>query len=609
MRLQTAPPPGHLCEENISKIEALLKESDLTQGTIFFPTRVLDLECNSNELEAPSRRIRLVTKAEVLENIIEFPPYVALSYCWGFAEQASTQSTTTSSNFEKNKMNIDLQTVSMVIQDAVTVCRTFRIRYLWVDALCIIQDNLQDWERESSIMGDLYQNAYFTIGVASSKSCHDSFLSNSLPAIEFPFSSSLNSGAKGTYRIVARGDTQSPDYSSNEFEDMEGSWQNRGWVMQEIFLSRRLLVFGGNMVHAEFGKTSHWMERMVCKNLDYDSWRGLTLSYSSTQLTFDKDRLPAISGLARLYAEALGDQYLAGLWRKDMYVALFWSIHSRIYNFHKLVTSLEAPHPYIAPSWSFARQMNFAEAGFDYFYLHMMGNKQPKCDIIDARCTAVGLDTFGEISSGFLVLSAKMTALKSDLVVADGNCYRVWQGHIEGTPVVDLCLDWTSDDEIICEHELLLVLLGSCRDSKAEYCTFDASEALDIPMLDGDENEAQNELFEKTMLPSHEVNLSDQMHSEKADDNTSNEEQEGSDGSSGFDEEDDSISGSDGDQFCRSCFEAPRNQSAYGLVLYPAKDAGQFYRVGVFNSQAVRHAPHGGLKFCSTWDTRTITII
>jgi hypothetical protein len=116
---------------------------------------------------------------------------------------------------------------------------------------------------------------------------------------------------------------RSPYYSSNDFEDIRGSWIDRGWVFQEKFLSRRLLIFGGNMLHPEFGEASTLMPRMVGTSLTYNSWRQLVHIYSGSQLMFEKDRLPAISGLARLYAEALGDQYLAGLWRKDLHISLF----------------------------------------------------------------------------------------------------------------------------------------------------------------------------------------------------------------------------------------------------------------------------------------------
>jgi hypothetical protein len=607
---------GYLCEENISRVTALLKESDVTQETTFFPTRVLDLEYLSKEGETASRWVRLISKEEVLRKVTDVPPYVALSYCWAPIEQASTQSTTTNSNIRERMMSIDLQTVSMVIQDAVIVCRALRIRYLWVDALCIIQGDIHDWERESSIMGELFRNAYFTIGAACSDSCHDSFLAKSLPTIEFPFSSSVNPGAKGAYRVVARGESQIPICASNEFEDITGSWFDRGWVFQEKFLSRRLLMFGGNTLHAEFGEASSLMQRMACTSLTYDSWRQLVCVYSDSQLTFEKDRLPAISGLASLYAEALGDQYLAGMWREDLHISLFWQIIPKHLSLPALIESLEAPQPYTAPSWSWARQDSYVENGIGFgvnFWLQQLANIRPRFNLIESRCATIGLNSFGEILEGFITISAKISALKFELEDTKiGPCYKVY--HINGMHIADICLDWWNDGAI-GPHELLLVLLGSCHDSYAEPCNcryeISSLKASEEPMLDEDEDKVQDELFgEETAVGSQEVSSGWQKHSEKADDNSfSEEEQDGSDESTGSDEEDTETAGSDGDQFCYECFTAPENQCAYGLVLCPAKTPGHYYRVGLFVSEARRHTPHGGLKFCEAWETETITVI
>jgi hypothetical protein len=391
---------------------------------------------------------------------------------------------------------------------------------------------------------------------------------------------------------------------------------DRGWVFQERFLSRRLLMFGGNMLHAEVGEASSLMQRMVGMSLTYDSWRQLVCVYSDSQLTFEKHRLPAISGLARLYAEALGDQYLAGMWREDLHISLFWRKIPLHHSLPGLIESLEAPQPYTAPSWSWARQDSHVELGFGVknFLLEQLGNTRPKFDLIESRCATIGLNSFGEISEGFIILSAKISALKFELVATYiDSCYKVY--HINGMHTADLYLDGHSDDGTIRLHELLLVLLGSCHDPYAGPCNcryeVSALEASEKPMLDEDEDKVQDELFdEETTLSSQEVRLGSQKHSEKADDNTfSEEEQNGSDESTGSDEEDTETAGSDGDQFCHDCFTAPENQCVYGLVLCPAKTPGHYYRVGLFDSQAKRHAPHGGLKFCEAWETETITII
>ncbi|KAK0728555.1 hypothetical protein B0T26DRAFT_637662, partial [Lasiosphaeria miniovina] len=156
--------------------------------------------------------------------------------------------------------DIDLQTASMVIRDAVAVCRKFRMRYLWLDALCIIQDGSQDWQRESAVMGKIFRNAYFT-------KC----------------------------------------------------------VVQEKTLARRLLLFGATSIRAEFGSKITIFQRLGEETpVSYSFWRGVTECYSACLLTFDKDRLQAISGVARFFAEATGDQYLAGMWRRDLWSSLFW---------------------------------------------------------------------------------------------------------------------------------------------------------------------------------------------------------------------------------------------------------------------------------------------
>ncbi|KAL3420379.1 hypothetical protein PVAG01_08878 [Phlyctema vagabunda] len=564
--LQTAPPIGHLREENVSRITQLLKDSDHLRETLFFPARVLDLEAQSPQL-------RLVTRDEVLEKGLKTPDYVALSYCWGTTPEASKQSMTTSSNLRERKANIDIQTVSVVIRDAVTVCRTFRIRYLWVDALCIIQDDILDWERESSIMGVLYRSAYFTIGAASSESCDQSFLDISLPVIELPFSSSLDSGVKGTYRITARGDSDGNGDAVNAVQDLNGSWMKRGWVVQERFLAHRLLIFGGNMVHAEFGQKTATLPRITSTDLSYYTWRGLMKDYSSCQIGFNVDKLPAISGLAELFADALEDQYNAGLWKKDMFRILFWYVSIGVYDptripFAGLLKSLEAPRPYVAPSWSFLRQDKCI-----WFRLSQMNggeDSQPQCEIVDARCYSNGSNLYGTISGGFLVISAKTCPLDV------ASLAPMWPTNLiryrwAVTPSLEVCLDWDPEPEIICENGFLLMLLGSFPDPGVGSCgcedKSDAPSAFYQTILYEDEDECLNET-------------------------------------------DSILSDGPDTEFCHTCFVAPENHCAYGLLLYPAKEAGNFYRVGVFSTKPKRARPFsGGLNLCDSWETQTLRII
>lgn len=83
----------------------------------------------------------------------------ALNYFWGKAQNY----TTTLATLDEFRHDIDESRLPKTITDAVALTRALGLEYLWVDALCIIQGNPEDWERQSSKMHQVYSNAYLTI--------------------------------------------------------------------------------------------------------------------------------------------------------------------------------------------------------------------------------------------------------------------------------------------------------------------------------------------------------------------------------------------------------------------------------------------------------------
>jgi hypothetical protein len=396
-------------------------------------------------------------------------------------------------------------------------------------------------------MGDIFHNAYLTIGAAAIKSCHESFLSQNVDALEIPFVSRIEPRVKGTYRLVA-GENGNGEkicsLRSDWWDDTPGPWDTRGWVFQETAMSTRLLVFGRTMIALETLEEGH-TELPSSFNLfkwpiDHSRWRSLVQGYSSMKLTFKKDTFPAISGLARFFAEHLEDKYLAGIWKKDIYISLFWHStppqHLERQSFCASVNRISS-RPYIAPSWSWAAEKYYAEFGTYGFHPDQSRyQSMPECHVLDAECTVEGLDPFGIVRSGYIVLRAKV--LRLDERQFSFTPTPGWnRGHHDwypdgGTRVMQTLLDgdpeWNDPDI----HRVLFLLLGSCDDRGIE--------AIGKFRNDG----------------------------------------------------------------------APNGERcAYGLVLYPAQGANTFYRVGLFNSQVRNHAPNGGLKFCDNWKTEEITII
>jgi hypothetical protein len=102
--------------------------------------------------------------------------YIALSYCWG-GEQKKTLTTESREAFCDA---ISLDILPQTILDAVHVTRSLGIKYLWVDALCILQDSQVDKQHEVAKINSIYKNAYATISAASAPSANAGFWTEDL---------------------------------------------------------------------------------------------------------------------------------------------------------------------------------------------------------------------------------------------------------------------------------------------------------------------------------------------------------------------------------------------------------------------------------------------
>jgi hypothetical protein len=157
-------------------------------------------------------------------------PYVALSYCWG-GEQSVTCTTGTLPQF---LTDISVSCLPPTIQDAVTVCHKLSIRYLWVDSLCIIQNDQHDKTTEIAKMPYIYGNASFTIGAASARTVEDGFLnqrSTGLHSAAFTLPFRCLDNTLGSVTIFTLRLTPQP-------------LDERCWTLQERLLSKRVIEFG-----------------------------------------------------------------------------------------------------------------------------------------------------------------------------------------------------------------------------------------------------------------------------------------------------------------------------------------------------------------------------
>lgn len=106
--------------------------------------------------------------------------YVAPSYCWG--EQGSEDFVLKQSTLKRKMETIPLSSLPQTLRDAITITKWLGFCYLWIDALCILQDSKEDWEKEAAVMGKVYFNAVVTIAASAASDSSQGFL---LPREQF----------------------------------------------------------------------------------------------------------------------------------------------------------------------------------------------------------------------------------------------------------------------------------------------------------------------------------------------------------------------------------------------------------------------------------------
>jgi Heterokaryon incompatibility protein (HET) len=177
------------------------------------PTRLIDITGRVPRL------VCLLTDAKV--------SYAVLSHCWGRGQVVKT----TSKTLESYTFAIPLENMPKTFQDAILVTKELGIPYIWIDSLCIIQDDPQDWEQEAARMALVYEMANMTIAAAwgangGSGCFHDHTRSLFLVVKERP-------GGKIYFR----------PYPNVRRYLGAAHLNSRAWTLQENILAQRTVIF------------------------------------------------------------------------------------------------------------------------------------------------------------------------------------------------------------------------------------------------------------------------------------------------------------------------------------------------------------------------------
>ncbi|KAJ4007525.1 hypothetical protein NW752_010186 [Fusarium irregulare] len=452
------------------------------------PTRVIEVKPADQE------------EPRVVETGGQTGTYTTLSYCWG---KVPFETLNTSNHAQFSKA-LDMSTLPLTVREAISITRKLSIPYLWIDALCIIQDSEDDKNEEISSMKDVYACSALTIVAASAGAVAEGFLQDRPdPKDLFTIPFRMKSDLFGSFSFGK--------LSAISYNERSEPLAKRAWTLQEQLLAQRSVTFAAHTMlwtckagTRTFEDSFHYpysdsRERSYTLNLNellldaedtrnpkcdvLTSWCRLITAYSLRLASLESDKLNAIAGVASLssFSSALGPSYHAGMWTYKFALQLTWYVEHQ----HESLPGIELPSyqpkAYRAPSWSWAS----IEGGVIYFNDIFAPVHYPItiCEILECVATPkTEGNSFGEIISGYLKLRGPVRRAwvfpqTSNLVLLptsdSGNnilsCQDAYKQHIED--FVTHYPDVDPDDE---------TLHGSWNDNTVATC--DQSRFTD-PML------------------------------------------------------------------------------------------------------------------------------
>ncbi|KAJ4138810.1 hypothetical protein NW768_002683 [Fusarium equiseti] len=336
--------------QNCRDTHSQCRQTDVQSKINCLPTRLVNVGTHHDE-----QPLRLFIPGQDQDS--ESLEYAALSYAWGPVSNHSFK--TTFANLEARIKGLPFSQLPRTIQDAIILTRKLGFKYLWVDALCILQsegpddtNHKEDWSREATRFGYYYQNATVTLSATGAKSSDEGlFLPRPAQAFELEPVILRRKSPGGETRDISI----LPKVPSWISEIKGAPLYERGWAIQERMLSTRVVHFANNMVVWEchecrateidhdglslkdrdsvmvYEDVSDFMP--VFRNLQRQGkgasqvireWYSFIEGYTSAKFTFAGDRLPALSGISALIQKYIPQKYGAGLWQSAVSEGLAW---------------------------------------------------------------------------------------------------------------------------------------------------------------------------------------------------------------------------------------------------------------------------------------------
>ena len=224
--------------QSCSKRHSVCRHLQARTDRPFLPNRLIRIL----SLQPENVKVRLIeTEQECQQTTVE---YLALSHCWG----KNTFLTLKQEKLGEFKTLIPFKDLARNFQDAIRITARLGFEYLWIDCMCILQDDKEDWRSESANMGRIYANAACTISATASRDANG--------GCSYPRQALIADCVLGTQpfsALAVKSPISDPNGLDNLFDEKIESApiSSRGWTFQERVLSKRVLHFSDGVLFFE----------------------------------------------------------------------------------------------------------------------------------------------------------------------------------------------------------------------------------------------------------------------------------------------------------------------------------------------------------------------
>lgn len=442
-----APSSYKLALECIDSCE-LLHESCPKSAPKPLPDRVID--CSN-----PDRPYIVLTGGNMKGR------YITLSYIWGGPQRL----TTTQNIATYVAYGLEILDFPKTIREAIVATNGLGIRYLWIDALCILQDSDEDKLKQIRMMAKIYRNSYLTLIAACGNNVNEGFLyqdrPQKVPDAKIPYL--CPDGRIGSVWIAAVLDANIGNASRSYYDELEPV-NYRGWCLQERLLSPRCLIYASHTLQYYCQRETVNIGQALCEPSTHlrlpnelfwssltkqlhsmapsdqiksrQAWLSVVFEYTTRDITVPGDKLVALAGIVEELHRVYKTEYIAGLWRETLLLDLLWT-RSTAYAIKP------RPTKYRAPSWSWASIDGLVE----YRYLNEEKAKACctiECEILNCKVTLASEDMpFGEVLAATLNLNSYVMEAKLESKGQSGHVYV--QLNLEAEPVK---IGWANLDAV-----------------------------------------------------------------------------------------------------------------------------------------------------------------